>query len=367
MLLRVQTTSRPCGSILMATWLAVVVTLAGPPSAAHAAPQAFQLSNVSDVQFGWASIADKPGLHLQRFTAEMWIKPLGPGYGHTQDEAGAAIFAKPDQGGVGGGPLSYHMGWCPTTEKLNFLLTNTPPNVYVDFSSTASAPLNAWTHVAFAFDGSLMRIMVNGSADAQAAFPYPSVYYGGEPILIGAGNYLAPFLRRFQGLIDDVRLWNYARTPAQVAAQMNCALAGNEAGLVANWKLDGDLTDATSNASNGILVGSATWVGSSQATAPCAATDVPLPGAGMRLTLTSTPNPARAQATLAFTLPQDRDASLAVYDATGREIARLLDHVSLSAGSHSAVLQTGALPAGLYFARLQAGADVVTRRLMFVK
>jgi hypothetical protein len=358
---------RSYAKFLKAVFVAATIATTCMARVAHAAPQAFQLNNVSDVQSGWASISDNATLHLQRFTAEMWIKPLGPGYGHTEDEAGAAIFAKPDQGGVGGGPLSYHMGWCPTTEKLNFLLTNTPPNVYVDFSSTAIAPLNTWTHVAFAFDGSLMRIMVNGVADAQAAYPYASVYYGSEPILIGAGNYLTPYLRRFQGQIDDVRLWNYARTPAQVAAQMNCALAGSEAGLVANWKLDGNLTDATPNASNGILIGNATWVGSSQATAPCAATDAPRPAAATLMTLSSTPNPARARVALSFALPRDGVVSLAVFDATGREVAKVLDHVALSAGVHSAALQTGSLRAGLYFARLQAGTDAVTRRLMLVK
>jgi hypothetical protein len=148
---------------------------------------------------------------------------------------------------------------------------------------------------------------------------------------------------------------------------MNCSLAGTETGLVANWKLDGNLTDATPNASNGILVGNATWVGSSQATAPCAATDAPLPSSSSRMSLSSTPNPARALATLAYALPSDGVVSLAVYDVTGREVARLLDHVALSSGDHSAALQTGALRAGLYFARLQAGTDLVTRRLMVVK
>jgi hypothetical protein len=138
--------------------------LAAP--AALAAPQAIQISNVSATEGGWVSVPDDPSLRLQQFTVEMWIKPLGPGFGHTQDAPGAAIFAKPDQGGQGGGPLSYHMGWCPTTQQLNFLLTHIPPNVYVDFSSTGTAPLNAWTHVAFTFDGSPMSILLNGVVDS---------------------------------------------------------------------------------------------------------------------------------------------------------------------------------------------------------
>ena len=42
----------------------------------------------------------------------------------------------------------------------------------------------------------------------------------------------------FNGLVDEVRLWNVVRTPAEIAADWNQALVGNEPGLVGYYKFD---------------------------------------------------------------------------------------------------------------------------------
>ena len=42
----------------------------------------------------------------------------------------------------------------------------------------------------------------------------------------------------FNGQIDEFRIWNVARTAAQIAATMGKTLAGNEANLVGYWKFD---------------------------------------------------------------------------------------------------------------------------------
>jgi hypothetical protein len=50
--------------------------------------------------------------------------------------------------------------------------------------------------------------------------------------------------RLFTGDIDDVRIFNYALNPQQVADTMGRRLAGTEAGLVGNWYVSGgQLTD----------------------------------------------------------------------------------------------------------------------------
>ena len=42
----------------------------------------------------------------------------------------------------------------------------------------------------------------------------------------------------FHGLIDEVRIWNVARTPEQIQANWNRSLRGDEPGLVGYWRLD---------------------------------------------------------------------------------------------------------------------------------
>jgi len=48
--------------------------------------------------------------------------------------------------------------------------------------------------------------------------------------------------------VDDVRIYNTARNAAAISGDYNKALVGNEANLVAYWKLDTTPVDATLNA-----------------------------------------------------------------------------------------------------------------------
>ena len=77
------------------------------------------------------------------------------------------------------------------------------------------------------------------------------------------------------------------------------------------------------------------------------------------------PNPTRDRAAFRFTLGEAGAARLAVYDALGREVARLADG-ALGAGSHAFTLDAAALPAGLYFGRLETPKGVQTQRLVVV-
>jgi hypothetical protein len=79
------------------------------------------------------------------------------------------------------------------------------------------------------------------------------------------------------------------------------------------------------------------------------------------LALAASPNPGRGGTTFAFTLPVRGHVRLAVFDAAGREVARVLDDDVL-AGAHEARWTAAARP-GVYFARLDApgGASRVAR------
>ena len=44
----------------------------------------------------------------------------------------------------------------------------------------------------------------------------------------------------FAGLIDEVRIWDIARTENQIRSDMNKQLKGDESGLVGYWKFDAE-------------------------------------------------------------------------------------------------------------------------------
>ncbi|HYE96954.1 MAG TPA: M14 family zinc carboxypeptidase, partial [Rubricoccaceae bacterium] len=80
----------------------------------------------------------------------------------------------------------------------------------------------------------------------------------------------------------------------------------------------------------------------------------------------ATPNPFRGGTRLAFTLPAGGAVELAVYDVLGRRVAVLADGPH-AAGRHVVAFEAGALPAGVYVARLTTGGQTVSRPLTIVR
>ncbi len=78
------------------------------------------------------------------------------------------------------------------------------------------------------------------------------------------------------------------------------------------------------------------------------------------------PNPFNPTTMLGFDLPLAGRVSLRVYDVLGREVATLVDGLR-AAGSYTVTFDGRDLATGLYFARLEAGANVQIQKLMLVK
>jgi len=78
------------------------------------------------------------------------------------------------------------------------------------------------------------------------------------------------------------------------------------------------------------------------------------------------PNPLRDRTTLRFILPESGPVRLSLYDVLGREVA-VATNGWRAAGPHEAALDVSALPAGVYVARLAAGARTATQRLTVVR
>ena len=76
--------------------------------------------------------------------------------------------------------------------------------------------------------------------------------------------------------------------------------------------------------------------------------------------LTAYPNPAADAATLRFAVAEATEATLVVYDALGREVARLVE--GAVSGQVEVALDASALPAGLYVARLAVDGRTETVR-----
>ena len=90
------------------------------------------------------------------------------------------------------------------------------------------------------------------------------------------------------------------------------------------------------------------------------------PPSAVGLALSASPNPARGSVSLRFTLPAPGPARLAVYDVQGRRVAVLADG-ERGAGGHAVRWEPGALPAGAYLVRLDAGGRSATVQVQRVR
>ena len=78
------------------------------------------------------------------------------------------------------------------------------------------------------------------------------------------------------------------------------------------------------------------------------------------------PNPFNPVTTLSFELIQTENVSLKIYDVQGKEVANLLN-ANLSSGNHEVQWNAKEYSSGIYIARLQAGSDISTQKLMLLK
>jgi chitodextrinase len=82
---------------------------------------------------------------------------------------------------------------------------------------TAGLPLNGWTHLAVTYDGASLRLYVNGAL-AQTA-PLSGTIAGSTGVLHIGGN--SVWGEYFQGLIDEVRVYNRALSQADIQTDLN--------------------------------------------------------------------------------------------------------------------------------------------------
>jgi Peptidase family C25/Concanavalin A-like lectin/glucanases superfamily/PQQ-like domain len=150
---------------------------------------------------------------------------------------------------------SYWFGFCAglAGNKLRFYTHGSGSAV----DSVGGVPANIWTHVAVTYNGITRRYYINGVLDTTSTVapgpltPAPA----GQPLGIGTDfdNQGASSLP-FSGAIDEVRIWNYARSATQVRDSMFQPIGRPTSGLVAEWRFDGDANDPAGG-HNGTPVG----------------------------------------------------------------------------------------------------------------
>jgi len=118
---------------------------------------------------------------------------------------------------------------------------------------------NTWYHIAGVYNGSFIRYYVNGCLVIEQAASGNLVT---NNLNTAIGNISSsPFGEQFTGRIDEVRIWNTARTQAQIIANMNDLPNPTlEPNLRAYYKFTNNLLNSQGNATfNGTAVGAISY------------------------------------------------------------------------------------------------------------
>lgn len=119
------------------------------------------------------------------------------------------------------------------------------------FRDAGIVPASEWTHVAVVFDGAHRFHYINGELVGSWAETQPLIA-SSHPVEIGSDF---SFAVTPTGAIDEVRVWNVARSVSQIRGTINVVTHAPQTGLVAVWPLDGNALDPVGG-HNGTVGGS---------------------------------------------------------------------------------------------------------------
>lgn len=202
-------------------------------------------ASVNGLNFGASSllrVANAPSLNFTGgFTVEAWVsRSAGPGT--------RTILAKDSAVGF----IQYAMNLNDSNNLVFFMNTNT--NFY-QFTSKTSVPAG-FAHVAATFNGSRFVFYINGAVALDTTVASSTLVTNNYDLIIGNN---ATATAAFLGGVDEVKLWNTARTEAEIRANMHVRMANaSNVNMVAYYRLDEGTgntfaTDASGNCNVGIF------------------------------------------------------------------------------------------------------------------
>ncbi len=202
-------------------------------------------------------------LGLRTFTIETWFKIEGPGSpAYTGDGGITAIplVAKGRDEAEGDyRDLNYFLGIYDSTHVLVGDFEDEATGENHPIIGATFIPDNIWHHAALTYDGSVLRLFLNGILEAEQIVNetprYDSIQHAA---LATAKNSYGIIEGHFDGVLDEVRIWDYARIDQDIYHYMNWEII-NGPGLVARYGFNEgyEITvyDSSGNNIRGTIVG----------------------------------------------------------------------------------------------------------------
>ncbi len=249
--------------------------LTGSPTWNSAANSKFGASSLTfDGSRQYVTFGAAPELGSAVFTIETWFYRTATGVGTDTSGAGGGglqgaiplVTKGRGEADYSNVDMNYFLG-ISTTSKLaadfeDMTAVSPNPNNHAIIGTTTLAN-NTWYHAAATFDGATFKLYLNGVLEASTATTatprWDSIQHAGLGTGLTSTGAAGGF---FAGRLDEARIWNVARTQAQIQASMNSEILSPTSGLVGRWGMN-DASGTTASNLNRLGVTSFTleaWV-----------------------------------------------------------------------------------------------------------
>ena len=212
-----------------------VLILASAPAGAQSG--ALQFDGTDD----YVSFGPAPALGAGAFTIETWFKRTGAGVS-TSTGSGGVTAAVPlltkgrSEADGSTADMNWFLGLAGDKLCADFEAYSSGQNYPV--TGARSVTLDQWHHAAATYDGTTWRLYLDGVLDTTltvGATPrYDSIQHAALATALNSTGTPSGY---FAGALDEARVWNYARSDAEIAAGRFMPVV-SAPGLLGRWALD---------------------------------------------------------------------------------------------------------------------------------
>ena len=165
----------------------------------------------------WVTVADANDLDFTAgMTLEAWVYPTAMGNGSWR-----TVLLKERPGGE-----TYNLYAHATNVTATYVVRAAQPSVSLDARGPSPLAVNTWTHLAATYDGSMLRLYVNGTQVGTRTVAGPLLTSSGV-LRLGGNSVWGEY---FSGRLDEIRIYNRALSAGEIQTDLNRAVASDEAG-----------------------------------------------------------------------------------------------------------------------------------------
>lgn len=243
-----------------------------------------------------------------------------------------------------------------------------------NYLGSSAVPQFEWHHFAITYNGNTFIGYIDGELNSSSSFS------GGQlPIFsVGIGGHTIEY---FDGFVDELRIWNFARSQNQIITTMGDTLgteyySTSDSGLIGYWRFDiledlGINSDGTDDVrDHSVYNNHCDLVGDATLKTSGAVTSIELNNLYTQpneFTLDQNyPNPFNPSTSIQYRVSSISQVILKVYDVLGNEVATIVNEEK-SAGSYEVKFDAAGLSSGMYFYKLQTDNFVETKKMLLLK